>query len=261
MTRTTRNVLLFAGALALGAFALRDASAGNYAHATAKYFSVEMTPGQYLYSSDERIVLVDDVTYSVDYIPCAAASACDFFTTEDIPNVTETPLTMPSAPMEGQMRVWGGLTQYLELVVSKHDWVEVALTDRTSDWSSATRIDRCSFATYGQLALRTYREAQGFAWWDAEVVDEPEISDYAYAAGAGGHSITRPQSMPLALTSVATSASRHYQSPHRVVNGRVYFEVAAGSVTTAHANVKGRTLAANDTTAPVVDTNIVVATP
>src|SRR5688572_11504198 len=105
MNRVTRNVCLFAAALALGVFALREARAGNYTNTAALYYSVELSPGQFFYSSDSRIILIDDITYSIKYQPCGAESACDFFTTGDIPDMTTTTPTGPTIPSSG-LAMW-----------------------------------------------------------------------------------------------------------------------------------------------------------
>ena len=52
---------------------------------------------------------------------------------------------------------------YMEFVSSKHQWTEVGLCNGSSEGIGES-IDAFSIATYGQLALRSYRVSEGFSW-------------------------------------------------------------------------------------------------
>lgn len=242
--------------------AARGVYAGNYTNTAALYFSVELTPGQYLYSADGRIILIDDITYSVQFVPCDPLAACEFFDADDILPVQPQSQGI-SAPTYGSLAVWRSVTGGTG-VAARVSTLEYAITDRpASGGGTWYRMDRFSLMTYGLMLQRWERDAEGFSWADMfNFYVGPDGGNYAYAAGAGGHGVGVSMAMPVALTSLPTSGSRHYQSPHRVRNDRVYFEIIAAPYgTVAHANIKGRTLDASDQNAPAVDTNVTVGGP
>ncbi len=249
--KRTSYIALFAFAVLIGATALPQASAGNYTNSAALYFDVELSVGDYLSSTDShKIILVDDVTYSVRFVPCNATSACDFFTTGDMPDEFGLPCNMlfgvaPTGPSGGFEQTC--LEGYQEMVESKSDIYELNLVD--SDGSSQNDVfDRFTIASYGQLAMRSFKSRYAFRGWD--------IAIGLGGGGYGGAGLAWPMSMPMTYDATPTSQSRHYQSPHIVQHGRVYLRVGTGGTNTAFANVKGRTVLTTDPSRPVIDTTI-----
>jgi hypothetical protein len=261
-----RSIVLFAAAaVAFGTIAAHEALGGNHVHANQQFYAVKLTLGQYFYSGAGRRMVVDDVTYSVQYAPCGADDACDFFSESDIPDQfvsgqTTLPQTPPTTNQFGfGGSIWMSTSQYMESVSSKHQWTEVGLCNGSSEGIGGA-IDAFSIATYGQLGLRSWRASEGFNWI---AFSQQPGSDGG--AGAGGDGLAIPHAMAMTLASVGTRGSRHFQSPPQS-GDRVYFVVTGGTpmgAIAATAFVRGRTFAHSTQPPefPVPDNTITIGGP
>jgi hypothetical protein len=275
MKRHLRTIALVVGAIALTVFAVRPADAGNYVNANQKYYEVTLELDQYFLDNPASSwVLIDDITYSAQYTPCDPSSACDYFSEDDIMdkmNTYQGPITsqMQFTDVNGTTTTtsttWGGTSGYIEYVVSKSHFSEIRLLDAQAGLEGESIVvDACSWSTYGQIALREYQAAHGFKEFFVKTAaifaDERGNS---YAAGAGGDALAIASAMPMTLAMVSTSQSRHFQTPHIVQFGNVYFQVSAGAsgISNAKAYVKGRTISRLDPNVPLLDPQIEVHDP
>ena len=275
--RNATKLCLTIAALGVVGLAVRDARAGNLEEPTAEYYSVEMSPGQYLSHSDEEaVIVVDDITYSCSYVPCEPDLACLFFDESDMPEDELEALTVPgnSFPVphppppgfgiqytrDTKHSGGAGWQRESEALNAKHKFQEVAMLD-SGNGSEGWYFDRFSFNTYGQMLYLTEREWAWFEDWLFEAWSSSSGGIGIGDGGSGGIGVGRGVSLAATLVSVPSSGSRHYQSPHVLRNGRAYFVVTAGSnQITGTVNVKGRVISA-PAPLPTVSTGLSVTTP
>jgi hypothetical protein len=278
MSKRVAVAALIGAGLVVGAICARATEGGNYVNNAAKYYSVELTLGQYM-THPSRIVVVDDITYAVYYQPCEPAETCQYFGPADIPNIdTSSPYWDTSPPFGGpipggtQIQTWTGVGNYVESTIAKAHYGEVLLTDSDGTSGNSLTFDRCSFVTYGELATRSWREHEGTfmahypstVWAGGGPQPDPVLVKNPTPALALMNGFAVPHAMPMAIAMAPSSPSRHYQSPHVVRHTRVYFTTPIGlpsAVVAGKVQIKGRTFDRLVGGVPEIDADMVITTP
>lgn len=277
-TRTTWTAWILAFLIGGAVFGVSTAQAGNAPVTGAQYFSVELDLNEYLYDTGPgSTILIDDITYSMNFKVCDALDECEFFVQADVPPDADTPAGTPwlmplgpgiSGPAVISTTAGGGDSSFKRnafVLASKALFSEIALEDRDGSEPSQYYFDRFSVKSYGQMFWVEGRESN-FVWgmsssiagFPNPVADSEGLGIGVGAAGGVGVG----EGLSATYEATPSSGSRHYQSPHIVQNGRVYLKQTSGSYLgiIATANIKGRVIPSG-TTPPASASTISVVSP
>lgn len=227
-----------AASLAVGAIGIvGSAEAGNVASGASEYYSVIMTPGDYLSytgSPQTHTILVDDITYATQINPCNTATRCMIFTSEDFGQYdsNSTQLDPLRYIINGQEVTVGftfTMVSAARTSIARGQYMAAYLIE--SNGTNNIRFDETSHSVWAQLVAKSKRER---TTWN--------FGDVAFPDGVGA-TVSVAEALSITSWAVPTSESRHYQTPHIVQDGgRVTFSLDAAWAAYANARcfVKGR---------------------